>query len=128
MGVLGYFLVVGCETRKKCCGSWVNHQGCGAHGVVVITTAQLHSTKLELRFYAVWKTTRGVLDIRALTVVPAEHKDFCQSTILQKQFFIFIIIITITAKEWSEGSLLDNCGSFFLGKMAAKVSGEEKVY
>ena len=34
------------------------------HGVVVISTAQLHSTKPELRFCAVSKPARGVLVIR----------------------------------------------------------------
>ena len=33
-------------------------------GIVVITTAQLHSTKSELRFCAGSSTARGVLEIR----------------------------------------------------------------
>ena len=34
------------------------------HGVVVITTAQLHLTKSELRFYAVSNPACGVSEIR----------------------------------------------------------------
>ena len=34
------------------------------HGVVVITTAQLHSTKPELRFHAGSNPARGVSEIR----------------------------------------------------------------
>ena len=34
------------------------------HGVVVITTAQLHSTKPELRFHAGLNPARGVSEIR----------------------------------------------------------------
>ena len=34
------------------------------HGVVVITTAQFHSTKLELRFCAGSNPARGVSEIR----------------------------------------------------------------
>ena len=34
------------------------------HGVMVITTAKLHSTKLELKFCASSNTARGVLEIR----------------------------------------------------------------
>ena len=34
------------------------------HGVVVITTAQLHSTKAELRFCTGSNPARGVLEIR----------------------------------------------------------------
>ena len=35
-----------------------------ARGVVVVTTAQLHSTKPKLRFYAGSKPAQGVSDIR----------------------------------------------------------------
>ena len=38
--------------------------GVGPHGVVVITTAQLHSTKSELRFCAGSNPARGVSEIR----------------------------------------------------------------
>ena len=71
---------------------------CG-HGVVVITTAQLHSTKLELRFCTRLNPARDVLDIR----YDEDHwqwswPEICQnafrrSTTPQKQFIIIIIII-----------------------------------
>ena len=48
-----------------------------SRGVVVITTAQLHSTKPELRFCAGSNRARGVSEIRDgedLTIVPAGNK------------------------------------------------------
>ena len=70
-------------------------------GVVVITTAQLHSTKPELRIRAGSNSARGVSEIR-------DGEDLCQwprpeirlnafrrSTIPQKQSIIIIIIIII---------------------------------
>ena len=42
-------------------GMW---RGIWRRGIVVITTAQLHSTKLELRFCAGSKHARGVSEIR----------------------------------------------------------------
>ena len=72
-------------------------------GVVVITTAQLHSKKPELRFCECSNPARSVSEIR-------DGEDLCQwsrlkiglnafrrSTIPQKQFIIIIIII-ITEK------------------------------
>ena len=57
-------------------------------GVVVITAAQLHSTKPELRFCAGSNPARGVsLEIRLIA--------FRRSIIPQKQFIIIIIIIII---------------------------------
>ena len=53
---------------KKACKRFVNFffdclsQWC--HGVVVITTAQLHSTKLEFRFCAGSNSARDLLEIR----------------------------------------------------------------
>ena len=47
--------------EKKCIGNkWVKWH----RGVVVISTLQLHSTKPELKFYAVWNRARGVSEIR----------------------------------------------------------------
>ena len=69
------------------------------HGVVVIITAQLHLTKPELKFCAGLNPARGVLEIRdsedlsqwsRLEIRPTT---FWWSTIPQKQFLIFIIII-----------------------------------
>ena len=70
-------------------------------GVVVITTAQIHLIKPELRFCAGSSHVCGVSEIR-------DHEDlwqwfrleirlnaFRRSTIPQKQFFIIIIIIII---------------------------------
>ena len=52
--------------------------------LVVITTAQLHSTKPELRFCAGSKPARGVSEIRDgedLTMVPAGNKAKCLSLV-----------------------------------------------
>ena len=86
-------------------------------GVVVITTAQLHSTKAELRFYAGSSLARGVSEI-----CDVEHlwqwsrleirlNAFCRSTIPQKQFIIIIIIIIIIINENYRKALtiLNNC-------------------
>ena len=40
------------------------HSGLWRRGIVVITTAQFHSTKPELRFYAGSKPARNVSEIR----------------------------------------------------------------
>ena len=40
------------------------HSGLWRRGIVVITTAQFHSTKLELRLYAGSKPARDVSEIR----------------------------------------------------------------
>ena len=66
-------------------------------GVVVITTAQLHSTKPELRFYGVSNTAHGVSEIRdsedlwQWSLLEISLNTFPQSTITQKQFIIIII-------------------------------------
>ena len=70
-------------------------------GVVVIITAQLHSTKPELRFCAGSKPARGVSEIRNgedLWQGPRLEirlNAFSWSTISQKQFIIIIIIIKL---------------------------------
>ena len=67
--------------------------------VVVITTAQLHSTKSELRFCAGSNPARGVSEISdgedlwQCSWLEIRLNTFRQSTIPQKQFIIFIIII-----------------------------------
>ena len=69
--------------------------------VVIITTAQLHSTKPELRFCAgskpcLWRVGDSWW-WGSLTMVPARNKAkrFSSATIPQKQFFIIIITIII---------------------------------
>ena len=68
-------------------------------GVVVITAAQLHSTKPELRFCTGSNPARGVSEIRngedcwQWSQLEIMLKAFRQSTIPQKQFIIIIIII-----------------------------------
>ena len=68
-------------------------------GVVVITTAQLHSTKLELRLCAGSYPAHGVSEIRdgedlwQWSRLEIRLNAFHQSTIPQKQFIIIIIII-----------------------------------
>ena len=68
-------------------------------GVVIITTAQLHSTKPELRFCAGSSPARGMSEIRdgddlwQWFRLEIRLNAFCQSTIPQKQFIIIIIIM-----------------------------------
>ena len=70
------------------------------HGVVVITTAQLHLTEPELRFCAGSNPARGVSEIRAnvdlwqWSRVEIRLNAFRLSTILQKQFIIIVIFWT----------------------------------
>ena len=70
-------------------------------GVVVTTTAQLHSTKPELSFCAGSNPARGVLEIRdgedlwQWSRLEIRINAFCRSTIPRKQFIIIIIIIII---------------------------------
>ena len=70
-------------------------------GVVVITTAQLHSTKSELRFGAGSYPVRGVSEIRngedlwQWSRLEIRLNAFRRSTIPQKQFIIIIITINI---------------------------------
>ena len=67
-------------------------------GVVVIATAQLHSTKSELRFCAGSNPARGVSEIRdggdlwQWSRVEIRLNAFRRSTIPQNQFIIIIII------------------------------------
>ena len=67
-------------------------------GVVVITTAQLHSTKSEVRFCAGSNPARGVLEIRVSEDIwqwsrlEIKLNAFHRSTIPQKQFISIIII------------------------------------
>ena len=66
-------------------------------GAVVITTAQLHSTKPELRFCTGSNPARGVSEIRdgedlwQWSRLEIRLNAFCRSTIPQKQFIIIII-------------------------------------
>ena len=67
-------------------------------GVVVITTAQLHSTKPELKFCAGSNSARSVSEIRngedlwEWSWLKIRLHVFRRSTIPQKQFIIIIII------------------------------------
>ena len=68
-------------------------------GVVVIITAQLHSTKPELRFCAGSNHARGVSeirdgeDLRQWSRLEIRLNAFRRSTIPQKQSIIIIIIM-----------------------------------
>ena len=68
-------------------------------GVVIITSAQLHSTKSELRFCAGSKPARGLSVIRngedlwQWSRLEIRLNVFCRSTIPQKQFIIIIILL-----------------------------------
>ena len=68
-------------------------------GVLVITIAQIHSTKLQLRFCADSNLLHGVSDIRyredfwQWSRLKIRLNAFCRSIIPQKQFIIIIIII-----------------------------------
>ena len=74
--------------------TWFWHRG-----VVVITTAQLHSTKPELRFCAGSNPARNVWEFRdgedlwQWSRLEIRLKAFRRSTIPQKQFIIIMIII-----------------------------------
>ena len=69
-------------------------------GVVVITTAQLHSAKPKLRFCAGSNPPCSVSEFRdgedlgQWSRLEIRLKAHCRSTIPQKQFIIMIIIIT----------------------------------
>ena len=69
-------------------------------GVMVITTAQLHSSKPELRFWAGSNPARGVSkicdgeDLWQWYCLEIRLNAFRRSTILQKQFIIIIINIS----------------------------------
>ena len=81
----------------------------GIFGVVVITTAQFHSTKTELRFCAGLNPARGVLEIHdgedlwLWSRREIRLNTFCRSTIPQKQFIIIIIIFK--GSFWGERRL-----------------------
>ena len=74
--------------------------------VAIITTAQLNSTKPELRFCAGSNPARGVSEIRdgedlwQWSRLEIRLNAFHRSTIPQKQFFIIIIIIIIKISQW----------------------------
>ena len=71
------------------------------HGVVVITTAQLHSAKPELRFCTGSNSARGVSeicdgeDLWQWSRLEIRLNAFRRSAIPQKQHIIIIIIIII---------------------------------
>ena len=73
-------------------------EGGACRGVVVITTAQLHSTKPGLRFCAGSNPARGVSEIRdgedlwQWSQLEIRLNAFHRLTIPQKQFIIIIII------------------------------------
>ena len=74
-------------------------------GVVVITTAQLHSTKLEIRFCVGLNPACGVSEIRDAedlwqwSWLKIRLNVFRRSTMPQKQFIIIIIIIIIISNS-----------------------------
>ena len=86
-------------------------------GVVVITTAQLHSTKPELRFWADSNPARGVSEIRddedlwQWSRLEIKLNAFRRSTIPQKQFII-IIIISNRSEVFSKKGVLKNSKIF----------------
>ena len=77
-------------------------------GVVIITTAQLHSTKPELRFCACSSPARGMSEIRdgddlwQWFRLEIRLNAFCRSTIPQKQFIIIIIAIIMKCFDGME--------------------------
>ena len=81
------------------------------HGVVVITTAQLHSTKPELRFYTGSNSACGMSkihdgeDLWQWSRLEIRLNAFRPSTIPQKQFIIIIIIIIIMVLKNCEAEL-----------------------
>ena len=68
--------------------------------IVIITTAQFHLTKLELRSFTGWNPACGVSkicdgeDLWRWSRLEIRLNAFPRSTISQKQFIIIIIIIT----------------------------------
>ena len=83
-----------------------------SNNVVVITTAQLNSTKPELRFCASSNPARGVSEIRGgedlwqWSRLEIKLNAFRRSTIPQKQFIIIIIImIKFSPVFWILGKL-----------------------
>ena len=97
----------------------LNNLGNKRRGVVIITTAQLHSTKPELRFCAGSNPARGVSEIRdsedlwQWSRLEIRLNAFRRSTIPQKQFIIIIIIIIIR--------VLDNNNTICLTENSIKV-------
>ena len=96
------------------------------HGVVVITTAQLHLTKSKLRFCAGSNSTRNFLEIRSSEDLwqwpPLEIRlnAFRRSTTLQKQFII-IITMRYSAKI-NTGFLVTSCEYWRLAKCFFKIN------
>ena len=84
-------------------------------GAVVITTAQLHSTKPGLKFCAGSNPACGVSEIRdgedlwQWSQLEIRLNNFLQLTIPQKQFIIIIIIIIIILHHF-QNSANDNDG------------------
>ena len=93
------FVICSCKKCKKYHPSELQY----FHGVVVITTAQLHSTKPELRFCAGSNPARSVSEIRdgedlwQWSWLEIRLNAFHLSTIPQKQFIIIIIIFIYVA-------------------------------
>ena len=81
------------------CENLASEATCGT--VVVITTAQLHSTKLELRFCAGSNPAHDVSDIRdnedlwQLPLLEIKLNTFRRSILPVKQFIFIIMIITV---------------------------------
>ena len=92
-------------------------------GVVVITTAQLHSTKPELRLCAGSNLARSVSEIRdsgdlwQWSQLEIRLKVFRQSTIPQKQFIIITVVQAYNLRQ----SISSKSGQEFKALMSAFV-------
>ena len=90
------------------------------HGVVVITTAQLHSTNPELKFCADSNPARGVSEIRdgedlwQGSCLEIRLNAFLRSTIPQKQFIIIIITIIIIMWKVFERLIYSSLFEYFI--------------
>ena len=92
------------------------------HGVVVITTAQLHSTKPELRFCTgsnpAWSVSEihDGEDLWQWSWLKIRLNTFHQSTIPQQQFIIIIIFIIIINKPNLSLWVFPRITSYYLKK------------
>ena len=81
-------------------------------GIAVITAAQLHSTKPELRFCVGSNPACGVSEIRdgedlwQWSRLEVRLNVFCWSTIPQKQFIIIFIIISYIEQQWKPSNMI----------------------
>ena len=90
------------------------HVNLWRYGVVVITTAQLHSTKPELKFCAGSNPARGVSEIRdgedlwQWSQLEIRLNAFSRSTIPQKQFIIkesCVQIFVLIASQFNKNAI-----------------------